>query len=97
MLDWEGERQKRFLHFLVCHLSAGDRTLAWDRHELGCSATVRVFVLITPCGAGVCPQIGHSGVGSAAQGEQMQKKPGKEISLQQPVSLLENDALGRLT
>lgn len=84
-----GKAAEKVLHFLVRHLSAGDRTLAGDGCELGCSPTVGVFVLTPHCGAGVCPRVGHPGVGSAAQGQQMQKKPGKEISLQQSASLLE--------
>lgn len=48
-LHWEGERQqRRFLHFLVCPLSAGDRTLAWDEHGFGCLPHCRDFCLDHP-------------------------------------------------
>lgn len=63
-----GKAAGRFLHFLVCHMWAGDRTPAWEGRELGYSPTVEVCVLTTHCGADACPWVGHPGVGAAAQG-----------------------------
>lgn len=40
-----GRQKKRFPHFLVCHLSAGQRALSWDGCEVSRISTLVVFLL----------------------------------------------------